>query len=159
MTAALRLATEADAGALNAALMALSEELGDIHRATAEDLLRLGWGPAPAFRAVLAEASERIVGAVLYSPYVSTVKGAAGVYVSDLWTAETMRGQGLGPRLLAAALRDGGATWGARFLKLDVYHSSPDARRFYDRLGFRPARDITKMILDEAACAALKGRR
>ena len=98
-----------------------------------------------------------VVGVSFYSPYVSTMRGMAGVYVSDLWTAEVVRGQGLGPRLLAETLRDAEAVWGARFLKLDVYHTNPDARRFYDRLGFRPADDLTKMILEEAESTALKG--
>lgn len=157
MDVTCRLASGEDAEALNEALRQLSTDLGDTHRATAGDLLRLGWGPHPAFRAMLALDGDTVVGVALYSPYVSTVFGASGIYVSDLWSAETMRGQGLGPRLLAATLRDGEATWGARFLKLDVYHTSPDARRFYDRLGFRPADHATKMILDEAACTALKG--
>ncbi|MGR3803129.1 GNAT family N-acetyltransferase [Marinibacterium profundimaris] len=157
MDVTLRLAEQADAEALNEALRQLSTDLGDVHRATPDDLRRLGWGPHPTFRAMLALEGDMVVGVSFYSPYVSTVFGASGIYVSDLWSAEKMRGQGLGPRLLAATLKDGEATWGARFLKLDVYHTSPDARRFYDRLGFRPADHATKMILDEAACTALKG--
>lgn len=157
MDVSIRLAQAEDAEALNEALRQLSTELGDVHRATAADLRQLGWGPHPTFRAQLALEGPEVVGVSFYSPYVSTVFGASGIYVSDLWSAEKMRGQGLGPRLLAETLRDGENTWGARFLKLDVYHTSPDARRFYDRLGFRPADHATKMILDEAACTALKG--
>ncbi|MAC80534.1 MAG: GNAT family N-acetyltransferase [Rhodobacteraceae bacterium] len=157
MEMTLRVAKAGDAEALNDALRQLSETLGDDHRATADDLRRLGWGENPAFRAMLAWADGAVVGVSFYSPYVSTMRGMAGVYVSDLWTAEVVRGQGLGPRLLAETLRDAEAVWGARFLKLDVYHTNPDARRFYDRLGFRPADDLTKMILEEAESTALKG--
>ena len=72
-----------DAEALNAALSQLSAELGDTHRADVAALRELGWGASPAFRAILAETDDEVVGAALYSPYVSTVFGSAGVYVSD----------------------------------------------------------------------------
>ena len=147
-----------DAEALNAALSRLSAELGDTHRADVAALRGLGWGANPAFRAILAETDDEVVGAALYSPYVSTVFGSAGVYVSDLWTAPSVRGKGVGKGLLAAALRDGKQVWNARFMKLDVYHSSPDARQFYERLGFRPSDEQTKMMLDKAGCTALRGR-
>ena len=136
-----------DAEALNAALSQLSAELGDTHRADVAALRELGWGASPAFRAILAETDDEVVGAALYS-----------LYVSDLWTAPSVRGKGVGKGLLAAALRDGKQVWNARFMKLDVYHSSPDARQFYERLGFRPSDEQTKMMLDEAGCTALRGR-
>lgn len=153
-----RNATIEDAEALNEALSNLSAELGDTHRASVTALRELGWGANPACRATLAETADEVVGVALYSPYVSTVFGSAGIYVSDLWTAPSVRGKGVGKGLLAAALRDGKQVWNAKFMKLDVYNSNLDARQFYERLGFRPSDEQTKMMLDEAGCTALKGR-
>ncbi|MDE4142810.1 MULTISPECIES: GNAT family N-acetyltransferase [Rhodobacterales] len=150
-----------DVPALHWALTQLSQDLGDRHVAGEADLMRAGFGADPAFGALLAEAgppvAARTVGASLFSPVFSTVRGAAGVYVADLWVAADVRGQRLGQRLLAAVLQEAQRRWDARFLKLNVYDDSPDARRFYDRLGFKPAVSQTEMILDEAGCAALRG--
>ena len=66
---------------------------------------------------------------------------------------------GLGRRLLAEAYGDAARAWGACFLRLQVYDRTPAARRFYDRLGFVPAKGHTDLFLDEAGCAALEGER
>jgi ribosomal protein S18 acetylase RimI-like enzyme len=152
----IRPAIAADAARLNAALAQLSADLGDAHTATQDDILRAGWGPDPMFRACLAERDHKVVGLVMFTPYFSTVRGA-GVMVSDLWISAGLRGAGLGPRLLAAALAQAGPVWGARWLKLSVYHTNADAARFYTKLGFVPAQGQTEMLLDEAGCRALKG--
>jgi ribosomal protein S18 acetylase RimI-like enzyme len=82
----------------------------------------------------------------------------AGVYVSDLWVSEATRGKGLGRRLLRAVADDAGRS-GARFLKLVVYDDNPDARAFYDRLGFSASQGETILTLDETGLAALKDDR
>ncbi|APX24243.1 MAG: N-acetyltransferase [Rhodobacteraceae bacterium] len=155
MSVTFRQAGAGDVPALNAALARLSADIGDTHRASDEDLRRAGFGAHPAFRAVLAETAEGLVGVALYSPAMSTSKGLVVTYVADLWISPDLRGQRLGPRLLAAVARDAAETWGARALKLNVYHASPDARRFYDRLGFVAATQHTEMFLDEARTADL----
>lgn len=155
MEVTLRLAEAADAEVLNAALSRLSEDLGDTHAANAGTVVDAGWRPFPAFRAQLADAVGGLAGLALYSPCFSTVRGGAGISVSDLWTAPEMRGRGLGRRLLAAALEDGAGVWGAGFVKLSAYHASEDAMVFYTKLGFRPIVDQHDLILDGEACAAL----
>ena len=155
--ATIRLADRADAGRLNTGLAHLSAALGDTHRATDDRIAAQGWGDWPAFRAQLAEEGDALVGLALYSPIYSTVRGGAGVYVSDLWVAAQCRSDGLGRRLLRAALLDAEAEWGAGFLRLQVYDHTPRARRFYDRLGFVQTRGLADLVLDTAACEALKG--
>ncbi len=160
MDVVLSMAGPGDAKRLNAALARLSGEMGDTHSATTATLADAGWGATPAFRALIAEAGDdALAGVALYSPCFSTVRGGAGIYVSDLWTAPEMRGRGLGRRLLAGALRDGAATWGAGFIKLSAYHANVDALRFYEGLGFRPLRDQHDLILDREGAAALGGER
>jgi ribosomal protein S18 acetylase RimI-like enzyme len=83
---------------------------------------------------------------------------SAGVYVSDLWVADTARGQGLGKRLLSAVAEDAGTVWNAGYLKLAVYDDNDGARAFYDRLGFAPMADETIMLLDRSGFETLKGQ-
>lgn len=146
----IRLAEAADAGRLNAALRALSADLGDTHRATDADIAAAGFGSEPAFRAILALRAEQVVGVAVFSPLYSTTRGCAGAYVSDLWVARAARGDGLGPRLLAA-VRDAGAG----FIRLAVYGDNPRAVAFYERMGFAARRGEVGMILDGAALKAI----
>ncbi|MCB2134255.1 MAG: GNAT family N-acetyltransferase, partial [Rhodobacteraceae bacterium] len=96
-----RLAGAEDAARLNAALRALSDDLGDTHKATDDDILRAGFGKDPAFRAILALRGDAVVGVAVFSALYSTTRARAGAYVSDLWVAEAARGARIGPRLLA----------------------------------------------------------
>jgi GNAT superfamily N-acetyltransferase len=156
----IRQARRADTARLDAALRALSQVMGDVHRAGESDLLRAGFGPCPAFSALLAERADgRLVGAALVSPLFSTTRGMAGAFVSDLWVDDAMRGQGLGRRLLAAARDLAAGLWGAGFLRLAVYDDNPRARAFYDRLGFVPQLGVQYLTLERAALAALEGAR
>lgn len=158
-TIAIRKAGAEDAGRLNTALRHLSHAIGDEHGADADLLREAGFGSNPAFRALLAEAGDEVVGAALYSPVFSTVRAGAGVYVSDLWVSETKRGKGLGRKLLRAVADDAEQVWRARFLKLVVYDDNPDARAFYDRLGFSASKGETILTLDETGLTALKNDR
>lgn len=155
----IRLVEADDVQRLDTALRRLSEAIGDPHGATPEQLREAGFGPHPAFRAQLAEAGGAVVGATLYSPVFSTVRAGAGVYVSDLWAAPSVRGAGLGQRLLAAAAQDAATVWGARFLKLVVYDDNVRARAFYDRLGFIASSGETTLTLDAAGFASLAAKQ
>ncbi|WP_346891863.1 N-acetyltransferase [uncultured Roseibium sp.] len=154
----IRRAEKADAEKLNAALMRLSEDIGDDHGASAEDLIRHGFGPAPAFHALLAERETggEALGVIVYSPVFSTVRASAGLYVSDLWVAGETRGSGLGKRLLSTALAAAPKDWTVGFLKLAVYEDNPSARAFYDRLGFSHDPNETYLTLAGSALKALK---
>lgn len=154
----IRRAEKADAEKLNAALMRLSEDIGDDHGASAEDLIRHGFGPSPAFHALLAEKDPggEVLGVIVYSPVFSTVRASAGLYVSDLWVSGETRGSGLGKRLLSAALQAAPKDWTVGFLKLAVYEDNPSARAFYDRLGFSHDPNETYLTLAGSALNALK---
>ncbi|SEQ75021.1 GNAT family N-acetyltransferase [Thalassovita taeanensis] len=144
-----------DATRLNAALRRLSETMGDSHLASGTDLARAAFGPVPAFYAVLAEVDGALVGVAVYSPFYSTIRAAAGAYVSDLWVDDTMRGQGLGPRLLAAVRDRAKVQWDAGFLRLAVYEDNPRAVAFYTRLGFAPMPGDIYMTLEGKALGAV----
>ena len=151
----IRLAGPADTALLDRALRALSDHLGDTHRATEACLAKAGFGATPAFRAQIALAADAAVGVVLYSPLYSTTRAMPGAYVSDLWVAQEMRGGGLGNRLLAAVRDDAGTQWGAGFIRLSVYTDNPRAVAFYERSGFSPRKDEIGMLLEGEALARI----
>jgi ribosomal protein S18 acetylase RimI-like enzyme len=132
----IRLAEAADAARLNDALRELSKDLNDVHRASNEDVASAGFGPAPCFSALLAELDGDVVGVAVYSSFFSTTRGAPGVFVSDLWVAEELRGSGVARSLLSAVCDFAARQWGAAFLRLNVYHHNAAAIAAYEKLGF-----------------------
>ncbi len=147
----------ADMDALAAALAALSDDLGDPHRATPDALARACLGSDPVCHGLVARAGTDLAGAALVSAVFSTTQGAAGAYVSDLWVAGAHRGRGLGRTLLRQAAALGARRWQARFLKLAVYTDNARALDFYTRLGFRPAAHERSFLLMPPAFDALMG--
>jgi len=155
MTIEIREAGPADMELLDAALRALGDDLGDPHRANPELLARVCHGSAAFAAALLAVEEAAPAGAALITPGVSTFLGQTGTQVSDLWVAEAHRGTGLGRRLLAAAARTGARRWGASYMKLSVYDTSPRARAVYRHLGFAFRDAETNALLTGQAYAAL----
>ncbi len=153
----IRPVSRADLPLLHDALQQLSATLGDRHAAGLAALEQAGFGPHPAYRALLAVQANRPVGALLCSALFSTTRGGGGLYVSDLWVAPDCRGRGLGRALLARAVAQAQATSGAHFVKLAVYDDNPQARRAYQRLGFAAQPTETSMILHGPALDSLKG--
>jgi ribosomal protein S18 acetylase RimI-like enzyme len=125
--------TEATLPTFEVGLRALAADLGDPWETDRQTLCRALFAERPACYGLLADEGA---GVVLFSPVMTTLAGAPGIYVSDLWVSPEARGTGLGRRLLAAAARAGEAIWGATHLRLSVYEDNPAAAAVYDRLGF-----------------------
>ncbi|ARE41160.1 acetyltransferase, GNAT family [Rhodovulum sp. P5] len=140
---------------LDTALAALAADLGDAYRPQAAALAAACDGGL--VRALLADRSGQLAGAVLFCPVYSTIRASCGAFVSDLWVAAPMRGTGLGRRLLAQTARIAARRWNARFVKLSVYHHTADAAAFYDRLGFDFPDRERNAILEGASLHALTG--
>ena len=153
----IRLAGPADMALLSLALEKLSDDLGDHHHAGVADLAAACHGPHPGCHGFLALDRGAPVGAALVSPVFSTTQGTMGVYVSDLWVAASLRGKGLGRRLLHDVAAFGADRWGATFLKLTVYADNAPARAFYEYLGFRIAEKDQSYLLAGADLNALTG--
>ena len=141
------------------AVLALVQRLAEFERepdavkATREDYLRDGFGPDPAFGALLAELGGRPVGLALWFRTYSTWEGRPGVWLEDLYVEEGLRGRGVGRRLVAALARLALERGWAR-LDLSVLEWNP-ARAFYDRLAFRELREWRPYRLDGEALRAL----
>ena len=143
-------ASREDAPRLSTALQQLATELGDPWPLGNAAAIAQALDPAQrSLWAMLASSGELTCGAVAFAPYFSTYRGGPGLFVSDLWVSEAMRGQNLGPRLLAAAGRYARQQWGAGFLKLSVYHDNPRAQIFYIRLGFETMDEESNLSLHQ----------
>ncbi len=132
VTVTIREARADDARLLHEALLALARHTGDEHKieSTPEDLLQYGFGPNPAFEALIAEVDGRFAG----------MCGKPGIYVQDLYVDDAFRGRRIGERLLQAAASRGYAR-GARHLRLSVDRANVSAQAFYERVGIQHCRD------------------
>ncbi|MFQ5437903.1 MAG: GNAT family N-acetyltransferase [Paracoccaceae bacterium] len=139
------------------ALERLSEDLGDPHRASANDLAVACFSDMPSCHGIIATRADQPVGAALVSPVFSTTLGVAGAFVSDLWVAPDIRGEGLGSRLLRHAAVLGASRWNSAYLKLTVYAGNQRARRFYEGLGFRLAEQDQSLLLTGQSFVSLSG--
>lgn len=144
-----------DLDRLAAALRRLSTDIGERFTSDHATLAQAVLGPSPAAHGLLALGDGETRSAALFSPVFSTVRGAAGVYVSDLWVSAAMRGQGVGAALLAQVAMRGAARWQATWLRLSVYDHSDAAQHFYKRLGFSPVSGMQDMRLGPEAVAQL----
>jgi GNAT superfamily N-acetyltransferase len=139
--AAIRMAEPQDAGTILRLIRALAkfENLLDEVRATEADIRRDGFGPERKFECLLAEIDGEAVGFALFFVNYSTFEGRAGLYLEDLFVAESGRGLGIGRAIMArlACLTD---ERGFARLDLSVLHWNP-ARAFYERLDFQQSTD------------------
>jgi GNAT superfamily N-acetyltransferase len=114
--------------------LALYEKAPEAVVATEDQLREYGFGPHPAFEAIIAELDGAPVGMALFHPRFSTWLGTPTLFLEDIVVREAARGHGVGRRLIARlatiALERG---WGR--IDFHVLDWNP-ARGFYQKLGF-----------------------
>src|SRR5919108_3494907 len=87
-------------------ILSFIRELAEYERApeqavaSAEDLLRDGWGSSPKFRVVIAEWEGEPAGFALFFYNYSTWLGRPSLYLEDLFVRPAFRGRGIGKALL-----------------------------------------------------------
>jgi len=141
---------------LDTALRQLAVDLGDDYKSDQAMLAAALCGPDVGCFALLASRAGRPVGAVLAAPVFSTSRGGTGLFVSDLWVAQDVRGKGLARQLLARTLQEGAHRNAGHFLKLSVYHDNPGAIAAYGRLGLTVSAAEINMVLMGASLKILK---
>lgn len=138
------------------ALIALFDELDEIHRQARPDFFRAFAGPArtreqieqwliaPNSTVLVAQHGQAVVGlAVLLTRPGSAFSGALPrrvVEVDNLVVRADRRGRRIGRHLLDAA-RDWSRRRHATHLEVAVHAFNRDARRFYEEFGFAPSVD------------------
>ena len=152
---AIRTGGPADAGTVVRLIRALAayEGLLEHVRITEADVLRDGFAPHPCFECLLAEADGEVLGFAIHRPSYSTFEGRPGLYVEDLFVAESARQLGVG-RLLMARLAALARERGCTRISLAVLHWNP-ARAFYRRLGFTQVEEWLPYQLSGDALARL----
>jgi GNAT superfamily N-acetyltransferase len=147
MALRIRPAAAEDAAALAGLMNELNVHEGkppDAH--SAATVLQDGFGPDPAFRALLAVRDGRPVGYACYFPAYNTDLAARGLWLADLYVTDGERRRGTGRLLLASvaaeAVRTGRASveWTAR-------SANARARAFYAAIGARDE-DLRLLELD-----------
>jgi len=135
----IRLATADDVALLLRFIreLAVFERAPDAVVATEADLLHHGFGPNPEFEAILAFLDGEPAGCALFHTRFSTWLGRPGLYLEDLYVAESARGRGVGKRLMA------------RLAAIAV------EREFYHRLGMRHHGEWLRYGADETALVQL----
>jgi GNAT superfamily N-acetyltransferase len=151
----IREAVPADAGTIVRLIRELAayENMADLVRITDADVLRDGFGARRCFEALLVEVDGDVVGLAIHRPSYSTFDGRTGLYVEDLFIAESARGLGVG-RMLMARLAGIARERGCSRMSLAVLHWNP-ARAFYGRLGFVQVEDWLSYQLSGDALARL----
>ena len=134
----IRAATTEDATLVHTMVVALAVEIGKISRvkSNVKDFSRLGLKEGGYFQALLAENDGQAVGLSLYFYSFSRWRGTPGVYIQDLYVAESERGTGLGQRLLQKTA-EMACEQGATYLRLAVDHQNNNAAAFYRHIGLQ----------------------
>jgi len=129
----LRLADPDDAPALERLLDGLLADIGLPRAPGAAARFRAdGFGPDPAFTAVMAERDGMPIGYALFWPTYDTESACRGGWLSDLYVVPEERGRGIARQLLAEVARRTAARDG-RYLVWLVHESNRSARAFYRR--------------------------
>lgn len=127
--------------------LAVFENEPEAVKVTIADLENDGFGENPLFHCFVAEVGRKIVGIALIYPRYSTWSGPV-VHLEDLIVTESMRGQGVGSKLLQEVIKYGSKK-GVRRISWEVLDWNEPAIRFYENNGAKVLRDWDVVQLNE----------
>lgn len=140
-------------------MLAFIRELAEYERqpdaavATAEDLLRDGFGPRPVFQCLIAEWDGAPAAMALYIPFYSTWRGNAGIHLEDLFVRPPFRRKGIA-KALFARLAQITLERGDRF-QWNVLDWNQLAIDFYESMGAHMLSEWRIMRIDGESLKAL----
>lgn len=102
----------------------------------------------------VAEDTGLIVAVCLWTMTFSSWRGMKGIYVSDLYVLDHVRGRKVGEKLLRYTMTEAQKR-GAGFIKMEVDQSNEGAQRFYQRLGFTHKPDDQFYVLEPECFATM----
>jgi len=151
----IRHATPADVPEMLAFIRELAEYEREPHAAvaTAEDLLRDGFGQRPVFQCLMAEWDGKPAAMALYFSFYSTWRGNAGVHLEDLFVRPEFRRKGIA-RALFARLAAIALERGDRF-QWHVLDWNQLALDFYESMGAHMLSEWRIMRIDGEALRTL----
>lgn len=127
--------------------LAVFENEADAVKVSIADLQNDGFGKNPLFHCFVAEVAEKVVGIALVYPRYSTWSGPV-VHLEDLIVSESMRGKGVGSKLLEAVVKYGHKK-GVKRISWEVLDWNEPAIKFYEKNGAKVLRDWDVVQLDE----------
>jgi GNAT superfamily N-acetyltransferase len=136
MSAAIRNATPQDVSAILGLMLELAEfeKLMHLFVATEPGLHDALFGAKPAAEALVAEEDGVIVGYALFFQNYSTFVGKRGLYLEDLYVKPSVRGSGLGTKMLRALAALAVERQCGRF-EWTVLDWNQNAIGFYEKMG------------------------
>ena len=147
----IREATRDDADAIGTLAGEFAEylrSLGDTadFSFNADTYLRDGFGDSPAFRGLVVEINNEVVGYLLYHPGYDGDLAVRTLYIVDLYVRPANRRQGAGRALMKKA-GEICASAGGKRLFWSVYSPNRPALDFYERLGAQYLKNMDYMYL------------
>jgi GNAT superfamily N-acetyltransferase len=115
--------------------LALYENAPEQVTNTVEQMYLDGFGENPIFGTIVLEVDNKVVGLSLYYYRYSTWKGKR-LYLEDLIVSETMRGKGLGEKLLEATIEQARKS-GSTGMMWQVLDWNEPAINFYKKFGVK----------------------
>lgn len=103
---------------------------------TIDDLLKYGFTEGRYFHALLAKCEKESIGLCLYFYTFSSWMGAPGIFIQDLFVTEKYRKLDIGKKLLHEVVAQNEQQEITHIL-LNVDHNNTEAKKFYEKLGFR----------------------
>jgi len=132
----IRPATREDTSVLRSLIRELAtyEKKPEKAVVTEADLLRDAFGPAPKFRALIAEWEGEPAGYTTFFYFYSTFKGRAALFLEDLFVLEQFRSKGIGKAMLVEVCKIA-VNEGCFGLRWEVLDWNRPAIKFYEKLG------------------------
>jgi len=119
-----------------------------------EDIVQTTWArffdQSEPVHAIVAIAENRIVGLAHYLFHRSTILLEPTCYMQDLFTADALRGRGVG-RALIAHVRDAAAKAGCTRVYWHTHESNTTAMRLYDSVADKSGFIVYRCLLPEKA--------